>query len=144
MISYIEEVVCLPIQASIGSISIIPQIAVPLNQTACMCQTITNVANLLPSGSTIETSCYINQQCTGIDCGVTIAFATFYVETDIQACESPPGILLIVRDSNFQPLFEGYYVTSTTVSVPITSIFSIPVNIIITQKSYSMNIEVMV
>ena len=91
--------------------------------------------------SSIETSCLVNQQCSGIDCGL-VAFVAFYVEADIQPCEKPPGILLVVRDSNFQLVYEGYFNSTTAVLVPLLDLFSLPVNVMITQNDYSIEVEV--
>ena len=126
---------------------VIPSVSVPLNQTDCMCESLTSVASSVAESFTIantdiKTSCFVNQQCSGIDCPVMISIFTFHIEVDVQPCETPPGIFLVVRNAGLQAIYEGYFISDDVISVVSEDNIDIQVNVKIEQRDYSMNVEV--
>ena len=114
-----------------------------------MCESLTSVASSVTNSLTtsvfgidIITSCFVNQQCSGIDCTLVILAFTFLIEADVQPCETPPGVLLVVRSGGLQAIYEGYFDSSDIVSVVSEDNAALQVNVKIEHRNYSMNVEV--
>ena len=121
------------------SVVAIPLTAVPLNTSVCMCQSIQSIA--ANSQSPVDTKCVNNSQCTGLDCTFNVGVNSYDVETEIQPCTHPPGVVFIVSESQSgSVVYENFFNSSTNSS----TLLGLPVHVVVIHKPYSMIISVSV
>ena len=121
------------------SVAAIPLTAVPLNASVCMCQSILSIA--ANSQSPVDTMCVNNSQCTGLDCTFNVGITSYDVETEIQPCSHPPGVVFIVSESQTGSVVYEHFFNSSTNS---STLLGLPVHVVVIHKPYSMIISVSV
>ena len=121
------------------SVVAIPLTTVPLNTSVCMCQSIQSIA--ANSQSPVDTKCVNNSQCTGLDCKFNVGVTSYDVETEIQPCSHPPGVVFIVSESQSGSVVYEHFFNSSTNS---STLLGLPVHVVVIHNPYSMIISVSV
>ena len=118
------------------SVFLIPQTAVPLNTTDCMCQSLQDAANRTANGIT----CTNNTHCDGLHCVFQSGNnVNFNVDTVILPCHRPPGFnLTIIHESSGQTVLMQYFNSSSSE----TSLFNFPLHVMVVHKPHSIIIKV--
>ena len=115
-------------------VELIPYTEVPINATACQCAAFMHIHDNVESP--VPTDCSINSVCSGLDCVFQSGGLPYELESDIDACTDPPGVLIIVRFLGVVQ-FSQYFNESGT-----TAFISSSLDIVLEHRSYSMIIRV--
>lgn len=111
----------------------VPSVSIPLNASICMCEAIKYASDNVEAPSDVSCTPNHDTECTGLECQFTVFFSTYYLETEVIACNSPPGFEFIVRDSSKNVVWEDYFDKNKNGS--ILGLFDIRVTVL--QKPFS-------
>ena len=124
-------------QIMVDGMTAVPSVDVPLNQSVCMCNSLKEASELNVE-RTICTNCSINSNCDGIECEFRI-FTDYFIEVDWQRCDTPTGVLIVLRNYNGALLTENYFNGSVDTLV---SSYNIPMYVTMENTDYSTSLEV--
>ena len=79
--------------------------------------------------------------CSGVRCALDVLVDTYYLDVFVLSCVNPPGMEMVMEDSDGNPLYERVFNQTEVVSIPI-GVFLLPLSFKITHRNYSMDIEV--
>ena len=107
----------------------------------CMCASLDSVADSI--NSPIETNCSTNPSCTGIDCSLMIPNdGTYELQVDIEACQNPPGALVVMTSSDGVPVVVEYFNGSREIMLSFLHPLSAQLTVDIAHQDYSAEVEV--
>ena len=120
-------------------IDLIPWAQYDINTTQCLCSSVEKLAEEIQSPN--EHDCSATPTCDGVTCQLEVIGNTYIVETDVLSCTTPPAIDVIVKDSSENVLYSGVFDDNTTGVITIAG-FALPINVLLIQRPYSIEIEV--
>ena len=117
---------------------VIPMVYVPLNPGDCMCDSLADLAQRATHPS-IEPECSTNERCDGVLCELDIFGTVYYLEIIVLPCQN--ALALLVEDSSGGVLHTSVFNRTETRSLSI-GILSLPTEVVIDPREYSMDIQV--
>lgn len=102
-----------------------------------MCEAIKHAGDNVEAPSTV--SCTPNHQteCTGQECQFSVFIFTYLLETELIACNDPPGVEFILRDSSMNVISEDYFDKNSS-----KVLLNFPLEVTVIQKPFSIVIAV--
>lgn len=104
-----------------------------------MCQSLETAATVTVE-NTINTECFTNLECNGIECSFRI-FTDYFIEVDLQRCDEPTGVLIALRIYSGLLISEDYFNESVNATV---SSYNIPLYVTMESTAYSTSLKVTV
>ena len=125
-----------------GSV-IIPKVEIFLDPHACMCASLE--ALVVSIDSPFETDCSRTPACTGVECRLDVPLigTVYELEVDIEACQNPPGALVLLTDVDQNSTIPFYFNTSREITLPVPGpIQTVNLSVDVTHLDYSSAVEV--
>ena len=120
--------------------SLVPPLTIDLNQTECMCLSMETLAGSVDIP--VPTTCQRTSVCNGVNCILTVPFVGMLdLEVTFEACQNPPRVQVVVKDSSNNALLNQYFNGSDTVVIS-TLIVTLTLDVVIENDNYSMIIQV--
>lgn len=118
----------------------VPTTVIPLNASVCACEAAQFISSSVESlPGTAQVTCEVNAGCTGHECHYSgLGDFTFYLESEFLPCNTPPGLEMIIRNSE-EVVLEQYYFDS---SREVTILSTFPLNVMVEHFQYSMILSV--
>lgn len=91
--------------------------------------------------SPFEHDCSTTPSCDGVTCQLDVLGSSFIVEMDVLSCAMPPGVDVVVKDSQGEPFYSRFFTDNTTDTIFI-GVFPVPMNVLVIQRPYSIEVEV--
>ena len=118
---------------------LIPQVYVPLNASDCMCEALTELADLATHPLLDEDDCMTNEACDGVRCELNVFGLVFYLEFVIESCIG--AVNLLVEDSSGNVLHSSEFNQTDTRPIQVGP-YTLQSEVIIENQDYSMEVQV--
>ena len=92
-------------------------------------------------GSPFEHDCVTNSDCSGIRCELDIFGNVFFIDAIVLPCIAPPAIEVLVENSQREILSAVVFNRTDEKTITILGT-SLPLDVIIVHREYSMDIQV--
>ena len=93
--------------------------------------------------SPVDTACETNAECTGFDCRIAIDQDNILVlEAELEFCQLPPGMLVVLRTDDGTPVFEHYFIGTSSQDFTIPPDIAVNLLVSVFPGNYSVTVEV--